>query len=98
MVKRNTLLNAFKYNHKSGDIKATYDNNGFTIETSATQSFSILISPDMMDINKPVSIILNGKLYSKQIIKYDSNFMIENFEHTLDRKAVWINDIDVNLE
>ncbi|MDN3581409.1 hypothetical protein [Mucilaginibacter flavus] len=62
METRDTLLNHFKYNHKSGAIKATYDNNGFTIETSATQSFSILISPDMVDINKPVSIIVNGKL------------------------------------
>ncbi|WP_353163772.1 alpha/beta hydrolase-fold protein [Empedobacter brevis] len=55
--------NAFDFPRKSGKIKATYDNNIFRIETSCIKSFSINISPEMVNLKKKVKIYVNSKLY-----------------------------------
>lgn len=97
-VERDTMLNAYTYTKKSGAIKGTYLNNVFSIETSAVKAFSIFISPDMVDLNKPVTIKVNGKVYSTKKYSYDKNYMIAGFNKTFDRKAVWVNHIDVVLK
>jgi len=93
-----TLVTAFNYRHRSGAVKATYENNVFTVETSDVRSFRLLLSPEMVDMSKPVSVIVNGKLYSKQQVKYNKEFMVDNFKNTLDRSAIWVNHIDVVVE
>jgi predicted esterase len=98
LVTRDTMMNGFNYRHRSGAVKATFKNNVFIVETSDIRSFRLFISPEMVDLNKPVSIIVNGKLYVRQPIKIDKDFMIANFKNTLDRSAIWVNYIDVNLE
>ena len=51
----------------------------------------------MIDIHKPVTIIVNGKIYKKLKLGYDNEFMLANFKKTLDRKTILINQIKVNL-
>lgn len=97
-VERDTTFSAYTYTKKSGAIKGTYLNNVFSIETSAVKAFSVFISPDMVDLNKPVTIKVNGKVYSTKKYSYDKNYMIASFNKTLDRKAVWVNHIDVVLK
>jgi hypothetical protein len=92
-----TVLTAFKFLKRSGAIEANYNDNLFSIQTSDVKSFSIFISPEMVDLNKPVTIVVNGKLYSKGKIDYDKDFMIAGFKETADRSAIWVNHIDVNL-
>src|SRR5690606_2824298 len=48
--------NAFDFPRKSGKIKAEYNNNIFRIETSDIQSFSINISPEIVNIKKKVKV------------------------------------------
>ena len=92
-----TLLYAFKYGKRSGAIKAAYKSNVFTVETSDVKSFSILLSPEMVDLTKPISVIVNGKLRYKQKVNYNSDFMLTTFKNTDDRSAIWVNHIDLNL-
>jgi hypothetical protein len=94
---RDTALTAFKFSKRSGAINANYNNNTFTVLTSDIKSFSILISPEMVELDKPVSVIVNGKLYSKTKIGYNKDYMIAGFKETADRSAIWVNHIDVNL-
>jgi len=96
-VVRDTLLDAFNYRHQSGAIKAVYSNNVFKIETSDVKSFSLLISPEMVDMNKPLTVTVNGKVYSKQKPNYNKDFMLADFKNTLDRSAIWVNHIDVTV-
>nr|WP_294790679.1 hypothetical protein [uncultured Mucilaginibacter sp.] len=97
-IEHDTMLNAYSNVKKSGAIKATYLNNVFSIETSAVKAFSILISPEMVDLKKPVTIKVNGKVYSTKKYSYDKSYMLAGFNKTLDRKALWINHIDVVLK
>jgi dienelactone hydrolase len=94
---RDTLLNAFKYIKQSGAIKATYKDNVFTIETSDIHAFSILISPEMVNLSKPITVIVNGKLYNKKQVNYDKGYMLNGFKAMADRTAIWVNHIDVKL-
>ncbi len=97
-IERDTMLNAYSNVKKPGAIMGTYLNNVFSIETSAVKAFSILISPEMVDVNKPVTIKVNGRVYITKKYGYDKNYMVAGFNKTLDRKAVWINHIDLVLK
>lgn len=85
--------NAFDFPRKSGKIIANYQNNTFRIKTSCITSFNINMSPEMINLKKKVKVYINDKLYFNQKIKYDNDFMLNNFEKTKDRKQVWINTI-----
>ncbi len=95
VITRDTLLHGFKYRKSSGAIKATYKNNVFTVQTSDVKSFSILLSPEMVDFSKPISVIVNGKMYHKKKVEYNKDFLVTGFRNTADRSAIWVNHIDV---
>ncbi|WP_222843481.1 alpha/beta hydrolase-fold protein [Roseivirga misakiensis] len=90
--------NAFDLPRKSGKIVAKYEDNTFYIKTSAIKTFTINISPEMVDHSKRVKVYLNGKKYFNDKVDYDSNFMIENFERNRDRSQVWVNQIKIELK
>ena len=86
---------AFDFPRKSGKIKAEYGNNVFRIETSCITSFSVNISPEMVDMKKKVQIYVNGKLRFSKQVGYDRDFMLCSFKANRDRSQVWVNQIDV---
>jgi len=86
--------NAFDFPRKSGKIKAEYNNNNvFNVETSNIQSFAINISPEMVNLKKKVKVYVNGKLYFYEMVKYNREFMLQNFENNRDREQIWISSI-----
>ncbi|MCK9626148.1 MAG: alpha/beta hydrolase-fold protein [Bacteroidales bacterium] len=89
--------NAFDFPRKSGKIKAEYDRNVFRIETSDIKSFSIYISPEMVNLKKKVEVYINGKLYFNKIVNYNCEFMLQNFKNNQDREQIWINSIDLKI-
>lgn len=97
LVSQDTLVKAFNFPRKSGVVKGAYQNNEFRIETSDVKAINIFISPEMVDVSKPVIVFVNGnkKLERKPI--YNKDFIISNFNETLDRKAVWIDKFEIIL-
>lgn len=95
LVVRNVNKQAFDFPRKSGKIVAKYENNIFRIETSCIKSFSVNISPEMIDMKKRVRIYLNGKLCFNKRIEYDTDFMLKSFNKHQDRTQVWINQIHI---
>ncbi|MXN90305.1 hypothetical protein GR160_03625 [Flavobacterium sp. Sd200] len=89
--------NAFDFPRKSGKIKAQYSNNIFRIETSKIGTFSINISPEMINPKKKVKVYINGKLYVNKKVKYNREFMFQSFENSRDREQVWINEIELKI-
>lgn len=88
---------AFDFPRKSGKVKAEYHNNIFRIETSSIKSFSINVSPEMINLKKKVKVYVNGKLYFNEKIKYSREYMLQNFENNQDREQIWINRINLNI-
>ena len=90
-----TLLKAFNFPRKSAAVKANYQNNVFRIESSLTKSITIFISPRMVNMRKPVLVYLNGKKVAQHQPVYDRKFIAERFNRNFDRKALWVDHIDV---
>lgn len=88
---------AFDFPRKSGKIKAEFDNNIFHIETSNIKSFSINISPEMVNLKKKIKVYINGKLHFNEKIKYNREFMLQNFNDNQDREQVWVNYIKLEI-
>jgi len=92
-----TQYDALNYTKRSGAVKAVYYGNHFNIETSKISQVAVYIHPEMLNLNIPVVITLNGKKVFNKIVEIDREFMIQNFKENLDKKALWVNKINLNV-
>ena len=97
LIVKDTLLKAFNFPRKSGAVNGRFNNNEFHMEVSNVKTFRLLISPEMVDVNRPVLVFVNGVKKLEQKVIYNREFIMKNFKETLDRKAIWIDKIDVIL-
>jgi hypothetical protein len=49
----------------------------------------------MVDMTKPVTVYINGIKKAAKMPVYNKEFIINNFNQTYDRKAVWVDHIDI---
>ncbi|MDM1347638.1 hypothetical protein HX071_14935 [Myroides marinus] len=89
---------AFDFPRQSGKIKATYNNNVFTVETSRIKSFVINISPEMVNLKEKVKVYVNNKLYFNEYVTYNREFMLKSFQKNEDREQVWVNYINITIQ
>lgn len=97
LVTKDTLLKAFNFPRKSGVVRASYKNNRFDMETSNVKTFSIFISPEMVDMKTPITVYVNGVKKATKKAIYNKELIIQKFNETLDRKAIWVDKIDLRL-
>lgn len=88
---------AFDFPRKSGKIQAEHQDNVFRILTTNIASFSIQISPEMVNLDKKIKVYVNGQLYFDKKVQYNREFMLENFKKNYDRTQVWGNSIKIKL-
>ena len=93
-----SYYNAFNYSSPSGAVKAKYFGNHFEINTSRVSQLALYIHPKMINIEIPLIILLNGEEVFNEIVKIDREFMTNNFKRNLDKEALWIKRIIVNLK
>lgn len=89
---------AFFYQPASGAVKGRYYANIFEIETSRVSSIKLYISPEMVNMDIPVRVIINGKEVFNDLVKYDREVMQECILTNLDRKVIWINELEFEIE
>lgn len=95
LITRDTLAYAFSFPRRSGAVKAQYANNVFSLATSQVKGVRIRISPDMVDITRPVIVRVNGKEAFTGKVHYNKTFILGHFNATADRKTIWIDKVDV---
>ncbi|MEN0006489.1 MAG: hypothetical protein AAF798_20220 [Bacteroidota bacterium] len=93
-----TERDTIDYGTTSAQIEANYFNNTFNLTTSLVKAVDIYISPLMVDLNRPVRILVNGKEMFNDIVTYDKAFLIRQFKGHFDRKQVWVNKITIALD
>jgi len=98
MVTVDVARKAFDFPRASGKIVASYEANQFTVTASRIGAFSIAISPEMVDLNTPVKVVLNGTLVFDKVLTYDKQFMLEQWHANRDRSQLWVNYIRVIIE
>ena len=97
LVTKDTCRQAFDFPRHSGAINAKFDNNIFSIKASCIKTFRLYISPEMINMKKPVSVYVNGERVFREKIKYDDDFMMSSFERNKDKIQLWVNYIDIRL-
>lgn len=95
LVKKDTLLKAFDFPLRSAAVKGYYKNNEFHLETSSVKSLTVFISPDMVDMSKPVIIYINGVKKAEKRPVYNKQLIIDKFNADYDRKAIWVDKVEV---
>ena len=84
---------AFNYTKPSGAVDAIYYGNHFNIETSSVSQIALFLHPQMINLNIPVVITINGKEVFNKVVEIDRDFMIQNFLENIDKQALWVNKI-----
>jgi len=97
LISKSVDKKAFDFPRKSGKIIAEYQDNIFRIKTSRIKYFRVNLSPEMVNLKKKIKVYINGKLYFKKKLKYNREFMLQNFKNTKGRKQIWINFIELKL-
>ena len=91
-------MDRVNYGQMTAQTKASYFNNTFYIKSSLVDEIELYISPSMVDMNRPIKVILNDKEVYNQKVEFDKKFMIDNFINKFDRRQVWINKINLKVE
>lgn len=87
----------YTYGNKTGQVEAHYFDNTFTFTASMVDEIDIYISPLMVNMNRPVKIIVNGSEVFSDRVEYSKKFMAERFRKFFDRQQVWVNAITVKV-
>jgi len=93
-----TVYDALNYSLPSGAVSAVYFGNHFNIKTSRVDQIAVYIHPEMINIDIPVIVTLNGKEVYNKIVEIDRDFMVDNFLENFDRKALWVNKIVLEID
>ena len=89
---------AFFYDQSSGAVKGKYHGNIFEVQTSRVKTVAIYLNPEMVNLKIPVKVIINGKEVFNEIVGYDQEIMKENIIKNKDRKALWVNKLEFDVE
>jgi C-terminal processing protease CtpA/Prc len=65
---------AFFYKPASGAVQARYYANIFELETSRVGAVKLYISPEMVNVDIPVRVIINGEEVFNDMVEYDKQF------------------------
>jgi predicted peptidase len=77
---------------------ASCSGNTITIKTSRVAELAVYLSPQMVDLTKPVQILINGKSYFQGVVQPSKKLMVEQFRQEYDREALWARVMTFTLE
>ncbi|MEL7118405.1 MAG: hypothetical protein AAFO07_03160 [Bacteroidota bacterium] len=85
------------YGQELPQIEASYKANTFKINASLIEEITIYISPQMVDLNRPIKVEVNGKELFNQTLDYDKDFIYKDFINRFDKAQLWVNSIVLRL-
>ncbi len=83
---------------QSGAVKASYNNNIFTLQSSKVGEIELLISPVMVNLQNPVIVTINGKEVFNKRLSSDKTFLLNEFQKKYDRLALWVTSIKLKVD
>ncbi len=96
-VPRPKTFYIFRREKPSAVIKASYENNRFELQTSRVGSLTIRISPDMVDLTKPVQVFVDGQPIIAAKVLPDITYMLRAFIANRDKRVVYVNELQLVL-
>jgi dienelactone hydrolase len=75
----------FDRNKASGRVDAMRRGNSFDVRTRGVQTFTLLISPDVVDLARPIQVTVNGKSVHDAVISNDIATLVKSAARDQDR-------------
>jgi poly(3-hydroxybutyrate) depolymerase len=85
----------FTRGEPSAQMRGYYCGNTFSLETSRVGSFTIYLHPDMVQLDQPVTVRLNGEVVYSEIVEASPSFIVKNFLTHRDRTRLYVNKINI---
>jgi poly(3-hydroxybutyrate) depolymerase len=87
----------FERNKPSGRVDAIRRGNSFDVRTRGVQAFTLLISPDVIDLGKPIHVTVNGKPVHDAVVKADVATLVRWAARDNDRGMVYGAELHINV-
>jgi len=88
---------AFPHSVASGSVDAMRIGNHFEVKASRVGGFRIYIHPEMVRLDQPVTVTVNGDVRFEGDLEPDAGFMLDEFIRDRDRRLLWVARLDINL-
>jgi predicted esterase len=95
LEERDTVLPAYRFYKKSGAVKAVYRDNVFELSCSRVGSLTVYISPQMVNMKKPIRIIVNEEEKYKGRVVYRKEILRQEFDLSMDRRMLYVDKIEI---
>jgi predicted esterase len=87
----------FQRRNLSGMVRADYAANTFTIDTSCVGAFRLLVYGEMVNLDEPVTVMVNGRQVHSAKVKPDVRFLLASFLADRDRKALPVAELECRV-
>jgi len=79
-------------------IAAARKDNRIDVTTRGVERFSVLVSPEMLDLSRPIEVYTNGKLSHRGLVASDARVILEEARRFHDRKLLFVNRITIEVK
>lgn len=93
-----TTSDTIQYGKQTAQIRARYFDNTFNIKCSQVKEVIIKLTPLMIDMNKPVRVIVNNQELYNHLPTFDKKYIIDDFINRRDRKQIWVNQLNLKVK
>ena len=87
----------FDRDKPSGRVDAVRHGNDFDVRTRGVQTFTLLISPDVVDVGRPIHVTVNGKPVHDAVVKKDVATLVKWAARDRDRTMVYGAELHINV-
>lgn len=98
IMERNGRIETRNAADDSGAVRATCEKNRFTVETSRVASLTLWLSPALIDFNRPIEVVVNGKRLFQGKVAMDKALIAEQFTQRFDRTQLFAARITLDLK
>jgi predicted esterase len=88
----------FKRDRPSALAEVSYAANRIDVAGSRLGAFSILVHPDMVDLDRNLVVTLNGEVAFDARVEPDIGFMLSNFLDNRDRRLLYVAKIEIEIK
>jgi len=87
----------FEREKSSGRVDAVRRGNTFDVRTRGVQAFTLLISPDVIEMEQPVRVIVNGKPVHDAVVKKDVPTLARWAARDQDRTMLYGGELHISV-
>jgi hypothetical protein len=87
----------FDRNKASGRVDAMRRGNSFDVRTRGVETFTLLISPDVVDLARPIQVTVNGKSVHDAVISNDIATLVKWAARDQDRTMLYAAELHISV-